>query len=254
MIRDDYRGLKVWITGASSGIGRAVAAEIAARGGLVVASARTRSALESLQAACAPGTVDILPFDAADREANLEAAREIEKRYGHIDIAFFNAGTCEYVDIRNFDSSMFERLVRTNFLSMVYGIEAALPLLRRSSRPQLVGMSSTVAWRGLPRAAAYASTKAAIRNMLQGLRIDLLKENIPVSIVCPGFVRTPLTDRNDFSMPGRIEPEEAGRRIADGIIRKEMEISFPRRFSIPFRLFTALPDALYTRLAGRLTA
>lgn len=256
MIMRDYQGLSVWITGASSGIGRCTALEVARRGGNIAVSARNKEALRNLadEVAGIPGAGKclVIPFDVTSYEANLAAAQTIKDKWDRLDIAFFNAGTCEYVNVKNFDSRLFERLINTNYLSMVYGIEAVLPLLRQSRRPQIAGMSSTVAYRGLPRAAAYAPTKAAIRNMLEGLRLDLLPEHISVSIVCPGFVRTPLTDRNDFPMPMRIKAEKAARIIANGIIRRETEIHFPKGFSWTFKLLSALPDGIYNKIFQRM--
>ncbi len=241
----------VWVTGASTGIGRAVTIELARRGARVVASARNESALDTLVRECGD-RVQALPLDVTDRQANRWAAEEISRRMGGLDIAFFNAGTCEYVDVASFDSALFERTIRSNFLSMVYGIEAVLPLLRQSPAPQLVGMSSTVAYRGLPRSEAYGASKAAIKNLFESLQIDLAREAFRVSVVCPGFVRTPLTDRNDFPMPFRIEADEAARRIVDGIEAGKPEIHFPRRFSLLFKLMTLLPDRLYIRLCARM--
>ena len=241
----------VWVTGASTGIGRAVTIELARRGARVVASARNESALDTLVRECGD-RVQALPLDVTDRQANRWAAEEISRRMGGLDIAFFNAGTCEYVDVASFDSALFERTIRSNFLSMVYGIEAVLPLLRQSPAPQLVGMSSTVAYRGLPRSEAYGASKAAIKNLFESLQIDLAREAFRVSVVCPGFVRTPLTDRNDFPMPFRIEADEAARRIVDGIEAGKPEIHFPRRFCLLFKLMTLLPDRLYIRLCARM--
>ena len=246
------KDLLVWVTGASVGIGRAVVTELARRGAKVVASARNEQALNQLAADCLPRTVHVLPLDVTDRQANLRAAETIQQRFGGLDIAFFNAGTCEYVDMANFDSALFERTMQTNFLSMVYGIEAVLPLLRTSREAQLVGMSSTVAYRGLPRTEAYGASKAAIKHLFESLQIDLKQEGISVSVVCPGFVRTPLTDRNDFPMPFRVEAEEAAKQIVDGMEAKTPEIHFPKRFSIPFKLLSLLPNRLYVALCSKM--
>ncbi|MBA2487172.1 MAG: SDR family NAD(P)-dependent oxidoreductase [Nitrospira sp.] len=245
MSRISVKGRRVWVTGASTGIGRAVTVELVRRGATVIVSARNEPALTELARECGEDRVIVLSFDVTDRRANQRAADEIHRRLGGLDLTFFNAGICEYVDVRKFDSALFERTMRTNFLSMVYGIEAVLPLLRQSPSPQLVGMSSTVAYGGLPRAEAYGASKAAIKNLFESLHIDLLSDGISVSVVCPGFVRTPLTDRNDFPMPFRIKADEAAKRIVDGIEAKRPEIHFPKRFSLPFKLLTLLPSRWY---------
>ncbi len=252
MTPSTFTGRRIWITGASSGIGRAVALELAARGATVIASARSRDGLEQLARDEGTGKIHALPLDVTDREATLAAAQTIRRQEDGLDIAFFNAGTCEYVDVRRFDSALFERVLRTNFLSLVYGIEAVLPLLRQSQHPHLVGMSSAVAYGALPRAEAYGASKAAVKHLLESLRIDLRREHIPVSIVCPGFVKTPLTDRNDFAMPFAISAEQAAQHIADGIAAQRHEIHFPKRFSIPFKLLALLPSRFYTAIGSRM--
>lgn len=243
-------GRRFWITGASSGIGRAVALELGRHGARMAVSGRNEQALaEVVDVAGGPERVVPVAFDVTDRQANLDAAGRVREVLGGLDTALFNAGTCEYVDIRNWDSSLFERVMQSNFMGMVYGIEAALPLLRDSPDPHLVGMSSTVGYRGLPRAEAYGASKAAITNMLEGLRVHLRAEGIPVTVISPGFVRTPLTDRNDFAMPMRIEADEAARIIVRGLTRRPHEIHFPRAFSLTYKLLSILPSRLYTWLA-----
>ncbi len=252
MSRTSLNARRVWVTGASTGIGRAVTLELVRRGATVFASARNESALNELVRDCGGDRVTALPFDVTDRAANQRAVNDMHRRAGGLDIAVLNAGTCEYVDVAAFDSALFERTIRTNFLSMVYGIEAALPLLRQSPAPQLVGMSSTVAYRGLPRSEAYGASKAAIKNLFESLQVDLAPEGISVSVVCPGFVRTPLTDRNDFPMPFRIEADDAAIRIVDGIEARKPEIHFPRRFSLLFKFLTLLPSRWYIGLCARM--
>ena len=252
MSRITVKDRRVWVTGASAGIGRAVVVELARRGANVIASARHEQALHDLARECGGDRVLPLPLDVTDHQGNLHAAEVIRQRMGGLDIAFLNAGICEYVDVATFDSAVFERTMKTNFLSMVYGIEAMLPLLRGGRQPQLIGMSSTVAYRGLPRAEAYGASKAAIKHLFESLQIDLQRDGIAVSVVCPGFVRTPLTDRNDFPMPFLVEVNEAARRIVDGIEARRPEIHFPKRFSIPFKLLALLPHRLYSALCSRM--
>ena len=243
-----FKDKRAWITGASSGIGKAVAIELGKRGAEVALSARNEDTLNEVANHIGKDKCLVIPFDVTIREHNHRAVNKIRELWGELDIVFFNAGTAEYIDIKNFDAAIFERTISTNFLSMVYGIEAVLPLLRVSTTAQLGGMSSTVSFAGIPRAEAYGASKAAIRNMLQGLRTHLLPENIHVFTVCPGFVRTPLTNKNDFPMPLRIEADDAARIIVDGIAKRKQEIHFPKAFSIPYKILSYLPSRLYTRL------
>ena len=171
-------------------------------------------------------------------------ADEIVAKHGQLDCIILNAGDAEYVDVKQFDAEIYERMMAVNFLSQVYAVEACLPHLRKSSAPYIVAMSSSVAWTGLSKGHSYSASKAASRNFFQGLALDLDQENIAVSVICPGFVRTPLTDKNDFPMPGRIEPESAAKRIVSGMRKCKTEISFPKRFTWPFRLISILPAGL----------
>lgn len=234
---------RVWVTGASSGIGKALACELADRGSIVIASGRNE---ERLEETCAHRNdlMHALPLDITDKAANRKAADWIEEKFGGLDISVLNAGTCEYVDARKFDSELVERVTRINYMGFVYGVEVSLDLLRKGRDPYLVGMSSTVAYAGLPRAEAYGSTKAAIRHFLQSLRVDLTPEGMDVSVICPGFVETPLTDLNDFPMPMRITKERAAKYIADGMRRRKHEIAFPPLFAFILKSIAALPSSV----------
>lgn len=245
------KALRVWITGASSGIGRAVALEMAKRNYHLIISGRNQLNLAELAKLT---NAEVIPFDVTDRAQNLAAAAKIKTLFDSVDIVFLNAGNCEYVDVKQFDSAIVERMIKTNFLSMVYGVEAALPLLRASKNPHLVGMSSSVAYFGLPRSEGYGVSKAAIRSFFQSLRIDLLSEKIPVSIVLPGFIQTPLTDKNDFPMPQRISAEKAAKKIVDGIEAKKHEILVPFLFAWTLRLLGCLPSRLSTFLVHKMTS
>ncbi|MET1254858.1 SDR family NAD(P)-dependent oxidoreductase [Aliikangiella maris] len=172
----------------------------------------------------------------------------MESHWGGLDCAILNAGNAEYVDIQNFDSVIFERMMTTNYLSVVKGIEACLPILRQSPDPYLVGMSSSVAWQGLPKGQAYSASKAAIRNLFQGLYIELAAQNIAVSWICPGFVKTPLTDKNDFPMPARISAEQSAKIIFQQLCRKKVEIHFPKRFTLLLKLISMLPASFSSTL------
>ncbi len=241
---------RIWITGASSGIGQALAGALAKQGNQVIISGRSADRLEETRRLC-PDRIQALPFDVVSRQANLDAARSIESTFGFLDVVVLNAGTCEYLDVQSFDTELVRRVNETNYMGFVHGVEASLPLLRKGNSPYLVGMSSTVAYTGLPRAEAYGASKAAIRHFLQSLRVDLAAEGIDVSIICPGFVKTPLTDLNDFAMPLRITSDEAARYIVRGMQRRQHEIAFPPLFVAFIKLLALLPSRLRNRLLVR---
>lgn len=243
----ELTGRKIWVTGASSGIGRALAVALARMGNDVVVSGRNEQELEKTRAECSD-RIKCVAFDVADRAENLDAAQRVEQELGGLDIVVLNAGTCEYLNAAEFDSEMIKRVMDINYMGFVYGVEASLPLLRKSEAPYIVGMSSTVAYTGLPRAEAYGTSKAAIRHFLQALRIDLDGEGIDVSIICPGFVKTPLTDRNDFNMPMRISVDQAAAYIVKGMKKRNHEISFPPLFAFILKLIAALPSRIRNRL------
>ena len=129
-------------------------------------------------------------------------------------------------------------------MSMVYGIEASLPLLRASNDAQLVGMSSTAAYMGLPRSEAYGASKAAILNLFSALRVSLHSKNISATVICPGFVETELTAQNDFKMPALISAQRSAEYIMDGIVAHKQEIHFPLKFSLSLKLLSTLPKPM----------
>lgn len=236
--------MKILITGATSGIGRQLALDYHGEGHEVWAIGRNQQALSELAAkGIHTGKVDL-----TDRKNSLEWFASLES----LDLAVLSAGTCEYIDLPDFDSELVARVMRHNVESMAVSIQGVLPLLRKGTQPHLVGIGSAAAYLPLHRAEAYGASKAAVAYMMETLRIDLYKEKIDVSLVCPGFVKTPLTDRNDFPMPFRISVEEAGRHIRDGIARRKLEIHFPKRFTCILKMLNFLPRSLLLRLAQRM--
>jgi NAD(P)-dependent dehydrogenase (short-subunit alcohol dehydrogenase family) len=236
-------GQRVWITGASKGIGRALAVELAARGCRVAASARDLELLEQL-ASDHPAVVPVVA-DVTDREAMLAAAARVEQELGAIDVVVLNAGYWRQMDVAAWDSDAFRRHLDTNLMGMAHGVEAVLPGMRRRRRGLIVGVASLAGVRGFPRSEAYGATKAAQINLLESLRLDLQPLGIRVQTVCPGFVRTELTAANAFKMPFMLEPDDAARRIARGIERGSAEIAFPLPMAIGMRLARAVPAGAY---------
>ena len=236
--------MKIAITGATSGIGKQLALDYLHEGHEVWAIGRNREALADL----ATSGLHTARLDLTDRAATLEWFRTLAS----LDIAILNAGSCEYMDLPEFDSELFSRVMRTNLESMAICIEGVLPLLRQGQSPLLVLVGSSAAYVPLSRAEAYGASKAAIAYLADTLRVDLYRERIDVSLVCPGFVKTPLTDRNDFPMPARVSVEDASRYIRQGIKRRNSEIHFPKRFTYLLKALSLLPTWLWTRLSQRM--
>lgn len=236
--------MKILITGATSGIGRQLALDYHRDNHQVWALGRNQKALDELSAE----GLQAVRIDLEDRDM----ARDWFTAMTPIDLAILNAGSCEYVDLPEFDSELVSRVMRTNVESMAVSIEGVLPLLRQGERPHLVAVGSSAAYVPLSRAEAYGASKAAIEYMIRTLRIDLYREKIDVSLVCPGFVKTPLTDRNEFPMPFRLSVEEASDRIRRGIEKRRLEIHFPKRFTFILKALSLIPEALWIRISQRM--
>ncbi len=251
-VKNHFEDKVVWVTGASSGIGRALTVALSEIDCEIFISSRSRVKLEKTKELCVKqDNIHILEGDLSNKESNHAICRQIKNQCGNLDIAVLNAGTCEYVDIDQFDSALFQRLIDSNYMSMIYGIEASLPLLKSSKHAHLVGMSSTAAYLGLPRSEAYGASKAAIRNLFRALKISLAAHDIDVSVICPGFVKTELTDKNDFPMPCLISSEQASKEILNGIANNSHEIHFPKRFSYALKAISLLPDFIQFRLLSK---
>lgn len=234
---------RIWLTGASSGMGRAMAEQLAAQGHLLALSARHTEPLQEI-ADRFPGQIWVLPVDMTDAAAVKSVGQTISREWGALDWAILNAGTCEYVDVEQFEAAMFERVMQTNVLGTANCIEAALPLLRNGAQPRLIGVGSSVTFCPLPRAEAYGASKAALRYLFQSLELDLARWGIGVSLVSPGFVETPLTASNDFPMPMQVSSEKAAGIILRGLEKGKREISFPGPFIAVLKLIGALPNVL----------
>ncbi|GAA4005309.1 SDR family NAD(P)-dependent oxidoreductase [Allokutzneria multivorans] len=238
---------RVWITGASSGIGAALAEELHARGARVAISARRTDQLAKVSA----GRMLVQPVDVMDRIAVLTAAEKVVDAFGGIDVAVLNAGAWDRFDVLNWDPDSFRNQFEVNVFGMSYGIEAVLPSMLERGRGTIVGVASVAGYRGMPGGEAYSATKAAQINLLESLRGGLRHKGIRVQTVCPGFVRTPMTARNTFPMPFMVEPGYAARKIADGIVSGKPEIVFPRRMAVLMKAARLVPVGLWSRFAGR---
>ncbi|MEQ8397788.1 SDR family NAD(P)-dependent oxidoreductase [Thalassobaculum sp.] len=235
----------VWITGASSGIGQALARRMAADGWTVAASARSVDALNALAAEPTAGSIRPYPLDVTDHAACRTTAKAIEHDLGAIDTVVLAAGLHIPTVAKAFDVSGIRSLVDINLMGVVHCVDAVLPALIDRGGGRLAIVASVAGYRGLPSAAGYGATKAALINFAEALKFDLDHHGITTQVVCPGFVRTPLTDRNPFPMPFLMEVEDAAERLYRGLQGASFEITFPRRFALILKFLGILPDRLY---------
>jgi NAD(P)-dependent dehydrogenase (short-subunit alcohol dehydrogenase family) len=244
---------RIWLTGASSGIGLALAEELLKAGHQVALTARSLAPLEALEQRY-PQQVLLAPGDVTDLEQVTAIGERIGQVWGALDTAILNAGTCEYIDAAHFDARLVERVVKTNLIATSYCVQEALILLRLGQRPHLVGVASSVAFLPLTRSQAYGASKAGMRYMFQSLRIDLANEGIDVTVVSPGFVDTPLTEKNDFPMPMRWPAPKAARHIAQRLEkqRRPLEIAFPFLFILTLKTLAILPERVQLALGKRM--
>jgi NAD(P)-dependent dehydrogenase (short-subunit alcohol dehydrogenase family) len=244
----DWHGKTVWIVGASTGIGQATAAALYGHGARVVVSARKAQALQDFVRQY-PGSL-ALPLDSTDRDAVRAAAEELLAQ-GPLDCVVYCAG--HYAAMRGFAMNLDDMVQHNavNYLGALYVLDAVLPamLLRGAGHVSLVG--SVAGYRGLPQSLAYGPTKAALINLAETLYLDLHGKDLGVSLINPGFVRTPLTANNQFNMPALITPQQAAKAILKGWALGRFEIHFPKRFTLWMQLLRLLPNRLFFSLAGR---
>lgn len=241
----------IWITGASMGIGAAVARRAAREGWTVAISARSRDKLIDL--AAEHDAIHAYPLDVLDREANAAVLERIESDLGPVDTVMLNAGTHAEMAAEEFDAATAARVFDLNLTGLVNGIDPVLKRFLKRGRGHLALTASVAGYRGLPRAAAYCASKAGVIALAESLAAETGHRGIKVQVICPGFVRTPLTDKNKFPMPFLMEPEAAADRVIRGLKGNAFEIAFPRRFVWQLKLLRCLPPALYFRLIRKAT-
>lgn len=242
----------IWITGAGTGIGEAVSVALIEQGHRLIVTGRRQQPLDTL-AELAPDRVTSAPADTTDTERLQAMAPELE-RYGPLNMVILNAGTCEYLEIADYDSQIIANNLNTNVVGTARCLDIALPALRRAKAKgepaTLVIVSSSAWWFPFARAEGYGASKAALSYFAHALRADLAVEGIDVVVVSPGFVKTPLTDRNDFPMPFLVSSEDAANRIVRGLAKGRNEIAFPKRFTWTLRLLGALPRPIIDRMSA----
>lgn len=248
------QGQTVWLIGASSGIGAALAPKLTAQGARLAISARREAELEKVAAACAPARVLVKPLDVTDAPAVEAVYQDLAAALGRVDVVIYSAGQWAKADVTTFDVEAAVKQIDVNYLGLLRVAGAVMPdmIARRSGA--IAGMASVAGYAGLPRAAAYSSSKAGVIAFLQSIRMELKKFGVEVITLSPGFVETPLTDKNDFTMPFMLKADDAADRIVEGLLKGDVEVHFPKRLSIPMKIWTALPRPAFEYIAGKMMA
>lgn len=246
----DWTGRRVWIIGASSGIGFATAQLLLQRGAELAVSARSETGLQKLTADTP--SVSLLPLDITDASSVSRAALTLLSQWDRIDLVLIVAGTYSAMRADTFDLNEARRIIDTNLNGPLNVLAATLPVLLRQRSGGIGIVGSLAGYSGLPKAMAYGPGKAALINLCETLYLDLKKFGVAVYLISPGFVATPLTAANDFKMPALIDAEQAAREIVGGIERGDFDIHFPRRFSRVLKLLRILPYRMYFAIVRRI--
>ena len=258
----DWSGRRVWVVGASSGIGAALAQALQRAGARVAVSARRAQALQEVIGHPPRAPVDapdpvqdalILPLDINDVQAIEQAFNQLTAAWGGVDVVLWVAGIYQPMRAQNFELESAQRMLETNLISVYKGLSVLLPALLRQRSGHLVLVSSVAGFRGLPHALVYGPTKAALINLAESLYLDLHPHGIGVTVVNPGYVETPATAINDYPMPALISADEAARRTLQGLATGAFEVHYPKRFTGMLKLAGLLPDRLYFALVRRVT-
>lgn len=251
----DWRGLRVWLVGASSGIGEATASALHARGAQVLVSARNATALEAFVAAHPPTqgqAAQAWPLDVTDATAVAQTARQILAQ-GPIDLVLYCAGHYHEMRATSLDLADLKRHMDINYTGALHVLGATVPALLARGRGHISLISSVAGFRGLPKGLAYGPTKAALTHLAETLYLDLRPHGLGVSVIHPGFVSTPLTARNGFEMPALITPAQAAQAMLAGWHRGAFDIHYPRRFTHWMKLMRLLPYRAYFPVVRRVT-
>ena len=242
----------IWITGGSTGIGKALAIRFANKGWNVAISARRENLLKELS----DRFENIFPFplDVTDKENCKNIFNQVKEKFGEIDICFFSTGTWDPKKEKDIDLEQIENVFKINFFGTVNSIKAVEEYYKNRNEGTLAIVSSIAGYRGLPNSTGYGPSKSALNNLAESLYFDFGRHNVRVCLVSPGFIKTPMTDKNDFKMPFLKTPEFAADKIYDGLVnKKNFEIHFPKELTLTLKFFSILPYKLYFYLVKKLT-
>jgi NAD(P)-dependent dehydrogenase (short-subunit alcohol dehydrogenase family) len=244
-------GQRVWLVGASSGIGAALAETLLEAGAQVTISARRQEALDAL--AQGHPQAHVVAFDAGDAQAWPGAFERTLAAMGHVDLVVFGAARYDPTHSWELDLDQVQKSFDLNVVGVYRGVSLLVPYFLKRGEGGLAVIASISAYTGLPKAVIYGATKAALNNMAQTLYFELKPKGVSVYLINPGFVETPMTAVNDFDMPGLMKPAEAAKAIVAGFERGDFEIRFPRGFAAALRWISFLPDCLRFPLLHKIT-
>jgi short-subunit dehydrogenase len=242
-----FHGKIIWIIGASTGIGETLAKSLASKGARLILSARQESKLKVLKKELGHDHL-ILALDVSIKESYARAIDEIHQTFDHIDSVIFMAADYEPMALSELNLERVQSIVATNLLSVFFLLERIIPFYRKQGHGQIVLCASVAGYCGLPYGQPYSATKAALINLAESLYCEEKKNNIDIKVINPGFVKTPMTDKNDFSMPMMISPQEASESIIKGLLSSSFEIHFPKKFTYLMKILRLLPYRLYFKL------
>ena len=248
---ESFSGKRVWLIGASSGIGEACAQALIKAGAKVALSSRRVERLNPLAALGNPGQTLVLPLDVTDDSQLKNSYQSILSSWGGIDLLLFSSGVYSPLRADNFDIDVAEKIIDANLLGPMRAVALVLPEMLKAHAGHIAIVGSVAGYSGLPKALAYGPSKAAIINFCETLYYDLLPQGISVHMISPGFVATEATAQNDFEMPALISAQEAATEILSGIENGEFDIHFPKRFSRFLKFLRILPYPVYFWIVRR---
>ena len=238
---------KIWITGASSGIGRSLAIKFANEGWKVAASARRENLLNELSNKYP--NIESFPLDVTDINKCNSAFKEIIEKFENIEICVFGTGIHDPESEKEFNLDKIKKIMEVNFFGVMNSINSVYSYYNEKKSGQISVISSVAGYRGLPAAGAYCASKSALTSFTESLHFEMKRKNVRVTLISPGFIKTPMTDQNDFSMPMIKSPEFAAKQIYLGLIKKKgSEIHFPKAFTFIMKILRILPNNVYFKI------
>ena len=242
----------IWITGGSTGIGKALAIKFANEGWNVAISARRENLLEEISNEYE--NITSFPLDVTKKENCKEVFNQIKNKFENIDICFFSTGTWDPKKEKDIDVEQIENVFKVNFFGTLNSIKAVEEYFKNKKSGTITIVSSIAGYRGLPNSTGYGPSKSALNNLAESLYFDFGRSNVRVCLVSPGFIKTPMTDKNDFNMPFLKTPEYAAEKIYNGLVNKNsFEIHFPKSLTMILKILGFLPNKIYFGLISKLT-